>query len=643
MWSLYQEKNFLSPLKFSNGKTQEDVVKEVLNSIKEGYKIIFIRGVCGTGKSAIALNIAKEIGKTCIVVPGKALQNQYKEDYENKKYVIGKDGERLKISVITGRNNHKCKFLEDNKEAIPIFKKEINLKLNDIFEKKREKLNGDFGKDVSADNPSLPCKIEIKEKNSKKIQEYLKQNKSFNPRNFRTIKDVKRASIAPICPYWSPVFPEKFEFSGKNFENAKKRNYVGLNGIKFIFYQRKEGCKFYEQFNSFIDSDVLVFNSLKYILESSMNRKPETEAEIIDECDEFLDSFSNQRTINIERLQNSLNQIFSDFEEAELIIRSMNKIINEIRNDTRIQHAVFSKEIIPLKETGIYNLFKLILDNQEFIYDIDDESYLLDVAGTARMFDEFLDETYLTFSKKENNLIVEVVTTNLAKRLKEMIDKNKVIIMMSGTIHSEEVLKNIFGLRNFKILEAETEQQGNIEIKKTGFERDCKYENFASGRVTREGYLKALDKCVEIAKKPALVHIHSFYDLPDEHEIRQFKLKNIINREDLKKFQENDKSDEHVKSFKKKEIDVLFSTKCTRGIDFPGEECNSIIFTKYPNPDVKSPFWNILKKTNPNSYWDFYKDKARRELLQRIYRGLRFKEDHVYLLSPDERVLKTFE
>ena len=41
--------------------------------------------------------------------------------------------------------------------------------------------------------------------------------------------------------------------------------------------------------------------------------------------------------------------------------------------------------------------------------------------------------------------------------------------------------------------------------------------------------------------------------------------------------------------------------------------------------------------------WDFYKDKARRELLQRVYRGLRSKDDHVFLLSPDDRVLRSFE
>jgi Rad3-related DNA helicase len=631
MWNLYQNNKFLEPLRFSNGKTQQDVVEETLKAVKEGYKIIFIRGVCGTGKSAIALNIAKEIGKTCIVVPGKTLQAQYKEDYEEKKYLVKESGEKLKISVITGRNNHKCKYLE--LESGPVFKEERNLMLNEIFNKKTKETN------LSADNPNIPCKIEIKEKNASKLWEYLKQNKNVNPKNFTSIKDIKRASIAPVCPFWSPVFPDKFDMNGKSFEGAKKRNYKGLKGTNFIFYNRKAGCPFYEQFHSFIDADVLVFNSLKYKMESSMNRKPETEAEIIDECDEFLDGFSNQRTINVERLQNSLNQIFSDYEEAEVILRKIAKIIEQIKDNQEIQHAVFSQQIIPLKKTEVYDLLKLILDNQEFVYELDDESYLFDVAESARMFDEFFDETYLTFSKKEGNLLIEMVTTNLAKRLKEMVDKNKVIIMMSGTIHSENVLKNIFGIDSFKILEAETEQQGSIEIQRTGSEIDCKYENFVSGRITKEGYFKALDKCIEISKKPTLVHVNSFYDLPDEFEVRKFGLKNVISREELKRTQENDKTGEEIKKFKRGMIDVLFSTKCTRGIDFPGEQCNSIIFTKYPNPDVKSPFWNILKKTNPTYYWDFYKDKANRELLQRIYRGLRYKEDHVYLLSPDERVL----
>ena len=74
-------------------------------------------------------------------------------------------------------------------------------------------------------------------------------------------------------------------------------------------------------------------------------------------------------------------------------------------------------------------------------------------------------------------------------------------------------------------------------------------------------------------------------------------------------------------------------------MDFPGDTCKSVIFTKYPNPNVRGVFWKILQKTHQKYYWDFYRDKARREFLQRIYRAVRSKEDHVFILSPDLRVL----
>ena len=652
-WNLYQDNKFLEPLKFSNGKTQEDVVKEVLDAVEQGHKIIFIHGICGTGKSAIALNIANKLGKTTVVVPGKNLQAQYKKDYENDKFLKKENDEKLKISVITGRNNHKCKFLEENKNVIPKITQEINSKLHDIFEGKREEINETIGNDLSADNYNIPCKIEIKERNWKKIQQYIKQNNKVNVKNFSSISDVKRFSFAGVCPYWSPVLPEKYDF---NFKDAKKRKYPGLDG-NFTFYQRKPGCKFYDQFNSYIDSDVIVFNSLKYKLESAIGRKPLTEVEIIDECDEFLDSFSNKRNLNIERLQNSLIQLAMKGELAEGFIKEIMEITKQIKRNPRINNAIQSApkgvpsvkgnintegKIIPLKETGIYDLFRVFLNSQELLHEIDEESYVFNSWEIARVFEDFLNETYVTFDKKENNLIVSIVTTNLAKKFKEMVDKNKIIVLMSGTIHSKNVLKGVFGLDEFKIIGAETEHQGRIEIQRTGLEMDCKYSNFSSGKFKREDYLKALDKCVETAKKPVLIHVNAFSDLPSEEEINEFDLKNLISREKLKKIQKEDKTGKLIECFKKEKNGVLFSTRCARGIDFPGEECSSIIFTKYPNPNVQDAFWKILMKTNPQQYWDFYKDKARRELWQKVYRGLRFKEDHVFVLSPDSRVLESF-
>ena len=638
MWSLYKNSEFLKPLTFSNGKTQEDVVKEVLQLVKGGANVIFIKGMCGTGKSAIALNIAKDLGKTSVVVPGKNLQSQYKRDYERDKYLLKGNNEKLKISVITGRNNHECAFIKVNDTAIPQIKKEVNARLNDIFEFKREEIEEKKKRDKSADNAEIPCKIDIKEKNFRKIKEYLKQNKHINPSNILDIKDVKRLPLASVCPYWSPVLPEIYE--PKSLDYTKTRNYMGLNNTKFILYQRRPGCGFYEQFNSYIDSDVIVFNSLKYKLESALDRKPLTEVEIIDECDEFLDSFTNERRINLDRMQSSLIQFLGMKDSHHEIVEELSKVISYIRSNGEVNESITKRSVMPLRKTGVYDIIKILNDSKEFSDEIDEESYLFDVKETAKMFEDFLDETYVAFSKKENNLIVTVVTTNLSKKFQDMRKKNKIIVLMSGTLHSEMILKDIFGLEDFKIVDAETEQPGSVSIMKTGKEFDCKYEILKN---KREDYLKALDECVKVAKKPTLIHVSAFSDLPNEYEIDIYRLRNLMSRDELKERQREDKNGRDIEHFKEGKTEILFTTRCARGVDFPGEQCNSIIFTKYPNPSPEEPFWKILRLTNPDQYWEFYRDKSKRELLQKVYRGLRFKDDHVFLLSPDVRVLREFE
>ena len=170
-------------------------------------------------------------------------------------------------------------------------------------------------------------------------------------------------------------------------------------------------------------------------------------------------------------------------------------------------------------------MFKILLKNPDFIYQIDDENYLFEVYESAKMFEEFLDESYVTLTKKDEAVTAHIVTINLAKKFKEMTDKNKIIVLMSGTLHSEEVLKDIFGIEKFKIIEAETQQQGQITIKRTGLEMDCKYSNFSTGKNNHKDYFLALDKCIEISKKPVLVHVNSFADLPSEIEVDITSLK----------------------------------------------------------------------------------------------------------------------
>ena len=213
------------------------------------------------------------------------------------------------------------------------------------------------------------------------------------------------------------------------------------------------------------------------------------------------------------------------------------------------------------------------------------------------------------------------------------------MILMSGTLHSDEVLKHIFGIKDFAKVEAETLNQGAIDIYKTGKEFDCRYSNFKRGVFSREEYLNALSEVVKKAEKPALVHVNAFADLPDFSENSLFNFSNIMPREELQSLQSEDRNGDLILEFRAGKKNILFTTKCSRGIDFPGDTCKSVVFTKYPNPNVQDTFWKILQKTYPNYYWEFYRDKARRDFLQRIYRAVRSKDDHVYVLSPDSRVL----
>jgi Rad3-related DNA helicase len=616
MWSLFKKKEVnggldafdisgekLEPLKFSNGKSQADVVKEILEEIGKGEKIIFVRGVCGTGKSAIALNLAKHFKKASIVVPIKNLQDQYEQDYSNEKFII-KDNKKLKISLIKGRNNFRCPFLGER-----------------------------------ADDPELPCSIELREKNLEKIKQYIKMA-GRRVEDFSSIDDVRRMSIAPACPYWSPLLPA--EANVKPLEGAEKKKYSAISGKEYALYQRKKGCGYYQQYLSYVESDVLIFNSLKYVLETVMGRRPKTEIDIIDECDEFLDGFALEKKINLSRLLTSLQNL-PVARESKDAVRELIFEINEVLANTP------KDDIEKLCNTRMVKLTEKILANP-YLAEDNEDNYYNRVFEIVKEFEPLLDESYISFSADKGagqdtlfgklrgeNVFVTFVSINLARKFEDLLKSTKILILMSGTLHAPKVLKDVFGLKNFKVIDAETANPGTVTKFRTGHEKNCKYENFKNGYVTRKQYLQALSACVEKAKRPVLVHVSAFDDLPTQIEKQEYRLDNLIAREAFQ--MQNDASE--LDKFKTGKKDVLFTTKCSRGVDFPGEQCNSIILTKYPYPNIQGLFWKILRKEKQEQYMEFYLDKAKRELLQKIYRGVRFKGDHVILLSPDSRVLES--
>ena len=603
-WSLYKNEGRMAPLKFSNGKTQEDVVKEVAESIRSGVKVVLLHGVCGTGKSAIALNIARELGRASIVVPVKSLQKQYEDDYMGNMSVYKKDGEQLSIAMITGRDNHDSLIKSG----------------------------------ASCADPFLPDTIAISEKNYNQIREYYEDNPIItHKRSDIDLSKLKRIAIAPANPYWSPIVSADIELP---LRDARKKKYKGLNGREFIFYHRKSGCSYFDQYQAYLDADVLIFNAAKYKIEVALDRKPATNVEIIDEADEFLDSFSTQKEINITRLGRALGNVFPESAKAQ---ESVQRVIGLVKAEEQRVRAIGidEKAIEKAGDTNFGKMLSVIKKDPELVAEImiDEGNYANNAVEIAELFEDLIDESYVSYRMNEDQLYACIVTTNLSQQFKELVSKNTAFVFMSGTLHSKEVLKDIFGIEDFKAIEAEGTLQGEIDIKRVGGEFECKYENFNSGRNSREEYLRVLSKCLEKAKRPILVHVNAFEDLPSQDELETFGIFNLLSREQLKQVQIEDKIGKRVEMFKQGKIDVLFSTKCSRGVDFPGDVCRSVIFTKYPYPNVRSPFWKVLQKTHASAYWEFYRDKAYREFLQRIYRAVRSKNDYVEVLSPDLRVL----
>lgn len=599
-WSLVSGDKELEPLCFSNGKSQEDVVKEVIDLVSQGKKIIFLNGVCGTGKSAIALNIARQIGRASIVVPVKVLQQQYEQDYMGRKKVMKKDGKPMKISMIFGRDNFDSLF-----------------------------------KDGSCSDPLLPEMIRITEKNYAMLKEYYDSNPFIESKGMPGIKEMKRMSVAPANPYWSPIVPAHIDL---NLKDAKKLKYRGLEGKEFIFYQRKEGCGYYDQYKAYLDSDVIIFNSAKYKIEVALGRKPLTEVDIIDESDEFLDSFANQQSINLSKLKQSLEYLagVSGLREE---CREIAELIDK-ENMARGPLVLNEDDIFELGKTTFHKILKSLVTSEKITDEVyeDESNYINKAIEVAEQFLPLEEEVFVTYKRDGDDLLVGLVTTNLSRQFKELADKNKVLVLMSGTLHDEKIIEKVFGVPKYSIVNAETRPPGMVEIVRTGKEFDCKYATFQMKKKTREDYLRALEAVIMKAPRPTLVHVNAFEDLPTEFEKQQYGLK-IMTRGELMSQQEQDRNGDFVKSFKNKERSILYSTKCSRGVDFPGDTCNSVVFTKYPNPNMNDVFWKVLQKTHGDVFWEFYRDKAKREFLQRVYRALRSKEDHVYVLSPDLRVL----
>jgi len=328
-WGLVDAKGDLPPLVYSNGKTQKDVVNEIIEKFDDN-DMIFLKGGVGTGKSAIALHLIGYYGKGIISTPTKLLQRQYTGDYgrQGDKHVLLPGGRILSVNFLMGRSNFKCQY------------------------------------------------------NSKRWWGYYNL-----PCTRRLGSDESRLRVASECPFWSPVYSSGY---GENLRGREAIEYQSIVGAK-KFYRAGEPCVYYDQFIHFTRLGAILMNSAKWEVETWLGRKPKVPIEIIDEGDEYLDSLTYRTVIN-ERLfqgllkdnsfrSDSISHVYNIF--SELVKGFGENGYDDMLSNSEVILDFFEVFIDLLSKVEPNDYIKNVIGKMDFIFKYKENAWARTILSPA--------------------------------------------------------------------------------------------------------------------------------------------------------------------------------------------------------------------------------------------------------------------
>lgn len=543
VWGLCKNGLVVEPRKYSNGKTQEDVIIEILDAFRMTDTVLLLGGV-GTGKSAIAIHVSAIMGngKGIIVVPTKALEKQYVNDYGGGKFSVIIDGKRVNFSYIMGRNNFRCLY---NKRA-------------------------------KASNQNLPCTV---------------------PLYTGKYKGMRRVDVAKVCPHWCPIVDDDLlDIYLDELHDVKDvLSYDSVRGKKHIIIRSKGPCPFYSQFISYARNHVILMNSSMWEKETFLRRKPRTALEVVDEGDAWLDSLTMDRVVNVKVVQRLMDE-YSENEEVRKSLEELHRYIVEVL----IEFDGYFGEV---NET----IRDLLLEYDEVMSDITGKitfAYLLSIG-----------DVWVKVSRREG--IVKVYIPDPSRTYEAIRELSaRKMLLMSATFQRPEVLREVYGIRDFEIVYGETKFPGTVYLMKTGKEMPVNNKNWSDESFRRE-YFEYVREMVDRAKKPTLVQVHAKKYVPEEVSKRSLKDVRIVSEE----------------------FEVAWSTVARRGLDLEGDRCRSICILKFPFPDLKDEKLVAMRlRLGEERFRKYYIDLAIRELIQQVGRAVRSEEDWVEVWSPDEYV-----
>lgn len=437
-------------------------------------------------------------------------------------------------------------------------------------------------------------------------------------------------------------------------------------------------CQYYQQFYSYIDADVIVMNSAKWHLETRIGRKPLTDVEVFDEGDYWLDSQASEiefQRSTIDRIvppDNKMQRMKTRaLEIFDLSLKDIKAKIEQQRKTgdgrTNIVDAKTYNGLFNAMTETLAELIKSLEDDERI------EEKLVDINTVLR----YIDKASISYSegKRKETKIIKAFIPYPDYILKDLFGlSSKNIIITSGTMHSNNVLSTLFGINadNYivEMLQGRGESPGKLTMAKPkdGLAR-VTYSLWENSPQFKEWYNRTLNYILDNLKvkidqrtgkpgegkilvlTPAKKYADPIRNRPDvyvdfaksnEDDDMTIKidttLSDYVNNtlEDVRKVKDGDINlDGDVLRTNKQ---IILSTRLMRGSDLRDDKCRAVVMTKWPYPDIGAGYNQALKKRFGDAAFDkIMSDKAEREGIQYVSRGLRHDNDWEIFSTPDEK------
>jgi hypothetical protein len=435
-------------------------------------------------------------------------------------------------------------------------------------------------------------------------------------------------------------------------------------------------CQYYKQFYAYTQADCIVMNDAKWEIETMIGRKPKVNIEIVDEGDYWLDhrsmslEFSRFMIDKMIPVTNRMNEMKRNtlflFDTA---FQNIKKRIAEPTQEMKEKdvNIISSKDYREL----FMHIMNMVLEYKKSVEE--DDATLQKMVDLATVL-KYIEKASISIEegKREEFKTIKIFIPYPDNLLKELFKKSSGnIIITSGTIHSNLVLGSLFGINNenyiVEFVEGRKESPGKLKCIKPNLLR----VNHTSWQ--NPEFKKVYNNTMNYILDQLKIRIDQITGKPGEGKILVLTpakkyAEGIVNRPDVfvdfaKSKNEDDgtkpsintsltdfmeKSIEDVRKIKPTDIEIngdvlrtnkqiIVSTRMIRGADLRDNKCRAVVMTKWPMGDISAGYNQALKvRFGEKIFWAIQKDKAERESIQYVSRGLRHDLDWEFFSTPDE-------